>query len=144
MLNASLFFQWIELNTKNSTKRQQSCHLVEFLVFNSAFGRYRHWLIWIASPYPAACWIMVKSLVVLINQCLCLPKAELNNKNSTKRQQSCRFVEFLVFNSAFGRHSHELIPIAWSSSSFVISRSMRVQACYNALKPCRSLLRACF
>ena len=32
----------IELNTKNSTRRQQSCLLVEFLVFNSAFGRHRH------------------------------------------------------------------------------------------------------
>ena len=32
----------IELNTKNSTKRQQSCRLVEFLVLNSAFGRHRH------------------------------------------------------------------------------------------------------
>ena len=31
---------------------------------------------------------------------------ELNTKNSTKRQQSCRLVEFLVFNSAFGRHSN--------------------------------------
>ena len=33
------------------------------------------------------------------NQCLCLPKAELNTKNSTKRQLCCRLVEFLVFNS---------------------------------------------
>ena len=28
------------------------------------------------------------------NQCLCLPKAELNTKNSTKRQLRCRLVEF--------------------------------------------------
>ena len=34
----------IELKSKNSTRWQQSCHLVEFLVFNSAFGRYRRWL----------------------------------------------------------------------------------------------------
>ena len=34
-----------------------------------------------------------------INQLLCLPKAELNTKNSTKRQLCCRLVEFLVFNS---------------------------------------------
>ena len=34
-----------------------------------------------------------------INQCLCLPKAELNTKNSTKRQLRCRLIEFLVFNS---------------------------------------------
>ena len=34
-----------------------------------------------------------------INQCLCLPKTELNTKNSTKRQLCCRLVEFLVFNS---------------------------------------------
>ena len=32
----------IELNTKNSARWQQSCHLAEFLVFNSAFGRHRH------------------------------------------------------------------------------------------------------
>ena len=30
---------------------------------------------------------------------MCLPKAELNTKNSTKRQLCCRLVEFLVFNS---------------------------------------------
>ena len=30
----------------------------------------------------------------------------LNTNDSTKLQQSCRFVEFLVFNSAFGRHSN--------------------------------------
>ena len=36
-----------------------------------------------------------------INQCLCLPKAELNTKNSTKRQLCCRLVEFLVFNSIY-------------------------------------------
>ena len=39
----------IELNTKNSTRRQQSRLLVEFLVFKSAFGRHRHWLIPITS-----------------------------------------------------------------------------------------------
>ena len=33
------------------------------------------------------------------NQCLCLPKAELKTKNSTKRQLCCCLVEFLVFNS---------------------------------------------
>ena len=32
-------------------------------------------------------------------KCRCLPKAELNTKNSTKRQLCCRLVEFLVFNS---------------------------------------------
>ena len=40
-----VFFQQIELKTKNSTKRQQSCRLVEFLVFNSAFGRHSNFLI---------------------------------------------------------------------------------------------------
>ena len=34
-------FYWIGLKTKNSTKRQQSCHLVNCLVFFSAFGRHR-------------------------------------------------------------------------------------------------------
>ena len=37
--------------------------------------------------------------VIGSNQCLCLPKAELNSKNSTKRQLCYRLVEFLVFNS---------------------------------------------
>ena len=37
--------------------------------------------------------------VIGYNQCRCLPKAELNTKNSTKRQLCCRLVEFLVFNS---------------------------------------------
>ena len=37
--------------------------------------------------------------VIGINQSLYLPKAELNTKNSTKRQLCCRLVEFLVFNS---------------------------------------------
>ena len=40
--DGTLIIWQIELNTKNSTKRQQSCRLVEFLVFNSAFGRHRH------------------------------------------------------------------------------------------------------
>ena len=35
---------------------------------------------------------------VLISD-LCAPQAELNTKNSTKRQLCCRLVEFLVFNS---------------------------------------------
>ena len=35
--------------------------------------------------------------VIGTNQCLCLPKAELNAKN---------VVEFSVFNSAFGRDRH--------------------------------------
>ena len=37
--------------------------------------------------------------VIGSNQCLCLPKAELNTKQSTKRQLSCRLDEFLVFIS---------------------------------------------
>ena len=39
-LDGTLIIRQIELKTKNSTKRQQSCRLVEFLVFNSAFGRH--------------------------------------------------------------------------------------------------------
>ena len=35
-----------------------------------------------------------------LNQCLCLPKAELNTKNETKRPLfNGRLVSFLVFNS---------------------------------------------
>ena len=45
-----------ELNTKNSTKQQQSCRLGEFLVFNSAFGRYRHWLVLITKPSSSSGW----------------------------------------------------------------------------------------
>ena len=37
--------------------------------------------------------------VIGINQCLCLPKAELNTKNSTRWQLCCHLVEFLVLNS---------------------------------------------
>ena len=36
---------------------------------------------------------------ISINQCMCLPKAELKTKNSTKRQLCCLLVEFLAFNS---------------------------------------------
>ena len=44
-LDGTLIFKQIELNTKNSTKQQQSCRLVEFLVFNLAFGRHTNQLI---------------------------------------------------------------------------------------------------
>ena len=37
--------------------------------------------------------------VIGTNQYLRLLKAEMNTKNSTKRQLCCRLVEFLVFNS---------------------------------------------
>ena len=37
--------------------------------------------------------------VIDSNHCLCVPKAELNTENSTKRRLSCCLVEFLVFNS---------------------------------------------
>ena len=39
--------------------------------------------------------------VIGSKQCLCLPKAELKTKNSTKPQLCCRSVEFLVFNSIY-------------------------------------------
>ena len=38
-------------------------------------------------------------LVISTNQCLYLPKTELNKKNPTKRQLCCCLVEFLVLNS---------------------------------------------
>ena len=116
-----LIFKQIELNTKNSSKRQQSCRLVEFLVFNSAFGRHRHW--WI--PITSYSFIIIDMSFIIyqllesdptwqvgslstesiddmtmmmneydmigINQCLCLPKAELNTKNSTKRRLTAPF-----------------------------------------------------
>ena len=76
--------------------------MVEFLVFNSAFGRHRH------RVEPITYYIIIikededkegevkkahyahpppfdNDDAVGTNQCLCLPKAELNTKNSTKR-----------------------------------------------------------
>ena len=48
--------------------------------------------------------------VIGSNQCLCVPKAELKTKNSTKRQLCCRLVEFLVFNSIYLKIS---VPSNW-------------------------------
>ena len=45
-----------------------------------------------------------------INKLLCLPKAELKTKNSTKRQLCCRLVEFLVFNSIYWKKTW---PLFW-------------------------------
>ena len=42
---------------------------------------------------------------IVINKCLCLPNAELNTKNSTKRRLSCCLVQFLVFNSIHQKKS---------------------------------------
>ena len=90
--------------------------LVEFLVFNSALGRHRHWLIPMESPSFIIIvmssiihhglifrgdppnikpWWMIDDITMMmnegdvigINQCLCLPKAELNTKNSTRRRR---------------------------------------------------------
>ena len=72
-----------------------------------------------------------------INQCLCLPKAELKTKNST----AVVWLSFFVFNLAFGWQNHSLIPIAWPSSSISISRCMLVEDFY---KSCRMLVQACF
>ena len=136
-----VFFKQIELNTKNSTKRQQSCRLVEFLVFNSACGAHRslintqyiiihglfsaipekrikstflqteHFISYIRRNFNQTrktCLKVFSAIAdnspllimyqVLISD-LCAPQAELNTKNSTKRQLCCRLVEFLVFNS---------------------------------------------
>ena len=90
--------------------------LIEFLVFNSAFGRHRHWLIPMTSPSIIIIlmsslihhglrfggshrnikpWWMMDDITMMmnegdsigINQCLCLPKAELNTKNSPRRRR---------------------------------------------------------
>ena len=56
------------------------------------------------------------------NQSLCRPKAELYTKKSIKRQVYCFLVEFLVYNSAFGRSSlristyHIIISASWMHS----------------------------
>ena len=49
-----------------------------------------------AHPSPSDDYDLIGS-----NQCLYLPKAELNTKNSTKRLLYCRFVQCLVFNSIY-------------------------------------------
>ena len=55
---------------------------------------------WIAFQWIDRWWMMLNEYdVIVINQCLCLPKAELNTKNSTRWQLCCHLVEFLVFNS---------------------------------------------
>ena len=54
------------------------------------------------------------------NQCLCLPKAELKTKNSTKRQLCSRLVEFVVFNSI-----HKKISIALNVMNHVVFRGRR-------------------
>ena len=41
------------------TKQQQSCYLVVFFEFNSAFGRYRYWLVAIAKPSFSS-WMILK------------------------------------------------------------------------------------
>ena len=90
--------------------------LLLFLVLNSAFGRHRHWLIPMESPSFIIIvmssiihhglifrgdppnikpWWMIDDITMMmnegdvigINQCLCLPKAELNTKNSTRRRR---------------------------------------------------------
>ena len=43
--------------------------------------------------------MMIEYDVIGINQCMCLPKAELNTKNSTRWQLCCHLVKFLDFNS---------------------------------------------
>ena len=122
----SLFFSWSELNIKNSTKQQQSCRLVEFLVFNSAFGRQRHWLIPMESPSFIIIvmssiihhglifrgdppnikpWWMIDDItmmmnegdVISINQYLCA-EGRVEHQILSERQHFC-FFEFLVFNS---------------------------------------------
>ena len=109
---------WTPKTQPNDALRRR---LVEFLVFNSAFGRHRHW--WI--PITSYSFIIIDMSFIIyqllesdptwqvgslssesiddmtmmmneydmigINQCLCLPKAELNTKNSTKRRRKASF-----------------------------------------------------
>ena len=68
-LSETILFVNRELNTKNSIKQQQSCHVVGST--NECFDD---------------CEALGST-----NQCLCVPKAELNTKNSTKRQSYASF-----------------------------------------------------
>ena len=66
-------------------------------------------------------------IVLDINQCLCMPKAELNTKNEPKRPPlSGRLGSFLVLNSAFGIHWNWLISsaviITWQNSRIADER----------------------
>ena len=50
--------------------------------------------------------------VIGINQCLCLPKAELNTKNEPKRPPLCgRLGSFLVFNSVHKKKENAAYPV---------------------------------
>ena len=89
-------------STKTSKLSQQALRerLVEFLVFNSAFGRHRNWLQKNTSSsfHPMVTthiWVVTSRWHddVLFSICprLNLPLAEFNNKNSTTQsQRACR------------------------------------------------------
>ena len=73
------------------------------LLFGLSFGvqfdlRQTHALI-STTNYFTIVQLLDNGFAISRNQCLCLPKAELNTKTSTKWQLRCRSVEFLVFNS---------------------------------------------
>ena len=80
------------MNTKNSTKRQLCCCLVEFLVFNS-ICRLKSDLTKTLNreEYDVICGWPLSDLS--------LPMAELNTKTLTNGSNCCRLVEFLVLNS---------------------------------------------
>ena len=103
---------YLKKNVSPDAEKVVRRRLVEFLVFNSAFGRHRQWLIPMkspsfiiivilsiihhglifgGSPRNIKPWRMMDDITMMINEgdsiginhCLCLPKAELNTKNST-------------------------------------------------------------
>ena len=61
--------------------------------------------------------------VLDINQCLCLPKAELNTKNEPKRPPLCgRLGSFLVFNSVHQKKKRG-VPGTCRAASYVKSKN---------------------
>ena len=52
------------------TQPNDLCRFVQFLVFNSAFGRHRHWLVLQITSPSSSCWMIVWRLA-LISACVC-------------------------------------------------------------------------
>ena len=80
--NQSLCLPKSELNTKNSTKQQQSCRLVKILVFKLGL-RQTQALISTTNNFTII-QPLENGLVIRTNEYLYLPKPDLNNKKSTK------------------------------------------------------------
>ena len=72
-------------------------------------GNWSNLASWITFQWIVRWWMTWNEYDVFgINQCLCLPEAELNTKNSTRWQLCCHLVEFLGALSRSVWYSHVL------------------------------------